>query len=154
MALDAIVERVVSSIQVVHNGPNMQVGTAVRIEIMTPQLQGVRLDLELRGGRVTARFQVNDQQAYDLLAASSTTRANSNLIDDFQLGPIAPQFLLWSALLALAGLEPTSLLAGLSARIHPVDPEWVAFFEEHLPQTSTELLVTVAAVVIAARSSR
>ena len=85
-----------------------------------------------------------------LPAAIAARAANSKLIDDFQLGPIAPQFLLWSALLALAGLEPTSLLAGLSARIHPVDPEWVAFFEQRLPQTSAELLVTVAAVVIAA----
>ena len=50
-----------------------------------------------------------------LPAAIAARAANSNLIDDFQLGPIAPQFLLWSALLALAGLEPTSLLAGLSS---------------------------------------
>ncbi len=85
-----------------------------------------------------------------LPAALAARAASSNLIDDFQLGPIAPQFLLWSALLALAGLEPTSLLAGLSARIHPVDPEWLTFFEQRLPQTSTELLVTVVAVVIAA----
>jgi len=85
-----------------------------------------------------------------LPAAVAARATGSRLIDDFQIGQISPRVLLWSALLAVAGLEPTSLLAGLSARIHPVDPEWVAFFEQRLPQTSTELLVTVVAVVIAA----
>jgi membrane protease YdiL (CAAX protease family) len=85
-----------------------------------------------------------------LPAAIAARAAGSQLIDDFQIGPISPRVLLWSALLAVAGLEPTSLLAEFSARIHPVDPEWVAFFEQRLPQTSAELLVTVAAVVIAA----
>jgi membrane protease YdiL (CAAX protease family) len=51
---------------------------------------------------------------------------------------------------ALAGVAPVSLLAGWSARLHPVDPEWLRLVNESLPDTPGALLVTVLAVVVAA----
>lgn len=85
-----------------------------------------------------------------LPAALAARAAGSTLRADFDLGPLPPRLVLWTALLAVAGIEPTSLLAGLSARIHPVDPQWLTFFTKHLPQTPLAMLVTVVAVVIAA----
>ena len=38
-----------------------------------------------------------------------------------------------AAAVAVAGLVPTSLLAELSLRMHPVDPTWVLLFQENLP---------------------
>lgn len=51
---------------------------------------------------------------------------------------------------ALAGVPVTSLLAGWSARLHPVDPEWLRLVNESLPVTPGEHVVTVLAVVVAA----
>jgi len=52
--------------------------------------------------------------------------------------------------IALAGLAPTSGLAELSLRVHPVDPAWAAFYDEHLARTPAALVLTVLAVVLVA----
>ena len=58
--------------------------------------------------------------------------------------------LLLSAGVALASVPPTSLLASLSMRLHPPDPEWVRLLNEHLPRTPGEIAVAAVAVVLAA----
>jgi membrane protease YdiL (CAAX protease family) len=85
-----------------------------------------------------------------LPAALAARAAGSSLGRDFDLDLPPPRTVLWTALLAIAAIEPTSLLAGFSARLHPVDPQWLTFFAEHLPRTPAELLVAAVAVVVAA----
>ncbi|MCP4574480.1 MAG: CPBP family intramembrane metalloprotease [bacterium] len=51
---------------------------------------------------------------------------------------------------AAAGTMPTSLLAGWSSHLHPVDPEWVRLVNESLPDSTGALVVTVLAVVVVA----
>lgn len=61
----------------------------------------------------------------------------------------------WRAMLltagvALATVPPTSLLASLSMRMHPPDPEWIRLLNEHLPRTPSEIALAAVAVVLAA----
>jgi len=51
---------------------------------------------------------------------------------------------------ALVALSPTSFLAHLSSRIHAVDPDWIAFYREMLPDTVGGLALATATVVLVA----
>jgi membrane protease YdiL (CAAX protease family) len=55
-----------------------------------------------------------------------------------------------AALVAAASLAPTSLLAELSLRLHPVDPEWESYFRDNLPDSTLTILLAFVTVVIAA----
>lgn len=67
---------------------------------------------------------------------------------DFALDRPAPVVATGSVLLALATLAPGSLLAWVSLRLHPVDPEWLANYTRNLPRSPQEIAVAVAAVVV------
>lgn len=54
------------------------------------------------------------------------------------------------AILALASIPPTSLLAEFSLRLHPADPEWVRMLNEQLPHGTGPMLLAVLALVVAA----
>ncbi|MFN2371824.1 MAG: lysostaphin resistance A-like protein [Candidatus Krumholzibacteriia bacterium] len=54
------------------------------------------------------------------------------------------------AVVALAGLLPTSLLAEGSLRLHPIDPTWAALTNEHLPRGAGGTVLAVLAAVVAA----
>lgn len=68
---------------------------------------------------------------------------------DFALDRPEPARAIGAVLLALAALPPGSLLAWLSLRLHPADPEWLAHYAANLPQTPWEAALAVVAVVIA-----
>ena len=55
-----------------------------------------------------------------------------------------------AAVMALAALAPTSLLAELTVRLHPVNPEWAALYDESLPHGPIAVVLAVLAVVVAA----
>ena len=69
---------------------------------------------------------------------------------DLGLDRPAPATLGLVAVVALAGLAPTSLLAEGSLRLHPVDPRWAALYNEHLPFGPGQTAVAVIAAVFAA----
>ena len=69
---------------------------------------------------------------------------------DLGWGRPAPVTLLLAGVFALAALAPTSLLAELSLRLHPVDPSWVALYNEQLPLGPWAIAGAVLAVVFAA----
>lgn len=52
--------------------------------------------------------------------------------------------------MAIAALVPTSLLAELTVRLHPVDPEWAALYDEHLPRGVAAVVLAYVTVVVAA----
>lgn len=68
---------------------------------------------------------------------------------DFALDRPQPLQAGGAVLLALAALAPGSLLAWLSLRLHPADPEWLAHYAANLPGTAPETTLAVVAVVIA-----
>jgi membrane protease YdiL (CAAX protease family) len=53
-----------------------------------------------------------------------------------------------AALLAGFSLMPTSVLAGLSARIRPPSEDWIQFYNAHLPQTPLMIGLTMVIVTI------
>lgn len=69
---------------------------------------------------------------------------------DFFLVLPSPQVALFSALLAVATILPTSFLAELSLRLTPANPEVVAFMQENLPTTPGGMALAFLAVVLAA----
>jgi len=69
---------------------------------------------------------------------------------DFSLNLPRPGVLVASALLAIAALVPTSMLAELSLRLHPVDSQWLRLFEENLPRSGGAIALAVVAVVVVA----
>lgn len=69
---------------------------------------------------------------------------------DLGLHAPAPRTALLVLAFAAAGMAPTSLLAGWSSLLHPVDPEWLRLVNESLPETKGDLVLTVLAVVVAA----
>ena len=77
-------------------------------------------------------------------------RWDFSLRSDFSLTNPHPIVLAASALLAVCSLVPTSLLAELSLRLHPVDPQWESLFRDHLPTTSLGVVLAVISVVIVA----
>jgi membrane protease YdiL (CAAX protease family) len=54
------------------------------------------------------------------------------------------------AILALASIPPTSLLAEFSLRLHPADPAWVRMLNEQLPRGPLALALAGLALVVAA----
>jgi len=68
----------------------------------------------------------------------------------FSLSLPHPLVLIAAALMALCSLIPTSLLAELSMRLRPVDPQWESFFQDHLPTTTFEIILAVVTVVAVA----
>ena len=66
---------------------------------------------------------------------------------DFGLSAPHPAHLAAAALMAVCSLVPTSLLAEWSLRLHPVDPQWESFFQEHLPTTTFGIILAVITVV-------
>ncbi|MFH1845885.1 MAG: type II CAAX endopeptidase family protein [bacterium] len=81
------------------------------------------------------------------LAARSV---GGNLASEFHLGHTSRAHLFWAMIVAVAGLLPTSILAGLSSRIHPVSDEWLKFNLDHLPQEPGEIVVAALAVTVIA----
>jgi membrane protease YdiL (CAAX protease family) len=53
-----------------------------------------------------------------------------------------------AAILAVATLVPSSLLAEISMRIFPGDPERIAMFQEGLPRSLTGIILTITTVVL------
>ncbi len=77
-------------------------------------------------------------------------RNGMSLSRDFGLDHPDWVTLLGAGLLAVASLSPSSLLAELSLRIRPADPQWIALYQNALPKTVTETIVAVFAVVAVA----
>lgn len=69
---------------------------------------------------------------------------------DFGFERIDPVELIGAIALAVAALAPSSLLADLSLRLHPADPQWARTFYEALPRTPFEIGLAILAVVIVA----
>jgi membrane protease YdiL (CAAX protease family) len=82
-----------------------------------------------------------------LLAARSV---GGSLAADFHLGQAPLPLLFWASIAALAALVPSSWLAELSMRIHPVSESWLEFYLEHLPQGGFETVLAVVTVVLLA----
>jgi membrane protease YdiL (CAAX protease family) len=68
---------------------------------------------------------------------------------DFGRDRPGPVVLVGVVLMALAALAPGSLLAELSLRLHPADPQWLAHYAKNLPTTPGAIAVAVVAVVFA-----
>ncbi|MBK8165599.1 MAG: CPBP family intramembrane metalloprotease [bacterium] len=67
---------------------------------------------------------------------------------DFALGRPALGMVVGSVMVALAALAPGSLLAWLSQRLHPADPQWLAHYAANLPGAPAEIAFAALAVVI------
>ena len=85
-----------------------------------------------------------------LPAALIARRFGFSFRRDFSLSAAHPVVLAASALMAVCSLIPTSLMAELSLRLHPVDPQWESFFQENLPTTTFEIILAVITVVAVA----
>ncbi len=68
---------------------------------------------------------------------------------DFHLDRLDVGTLAAAIIAAAAALLPSSALATLSARIHPVDPQWLATLLEHLPTSGLGIAVAAAVAVLA-----
>jgi membrane protease YdiL (CAAX protease family) len=77
-------------------------------------------------------------------------RNGLSLERDFGIDFPGAGVLVVAALVAAASLAPTSLLAELSLRIHPVDPRWESFFRENLPESTLAVALAFVTVVAAA----
>jgi len=69
---------------------------------------------------------------------------------DLRLDRPAPGTLALVVVMALAALMPTSLLAELTVRLHPVDPEWAALYSANLPRGAAAVALAAVTVVIVA----
>jgi membrane protease YdiL (CAAX protease family) len=76
--------------------------------------------------------------------------AGGSLASEFHLGKVRPGKAIWAAVAAGAALLPTSMLADLSARIHPIPDSWIDFTLEHLPRSSGAALGAAVSVVLIA----
>ena len=74
----------------------------------------------------------------------------STLRHDFHLDRHDAGTLAAGVVAAAAALLPTSVLAGLSARVHPVDPQWLASFQDHLPSSGLGIALAAASAVLVA----
>jgi len=81
-----------------------------------------------------------------LLVLSSRNRWNP--VTDFDLGRVPWVIPAVAGVLALATLVPSSLLAELSMRIFPTDPERMAMFQNSLPRSGLGILLTFITVVL------
>lgn len=69
---------------------------------------------------------------------------------DFSLHWRHPVILLGAALMAVSALAPTALLAQLSLRLHPPEPEWTAFMAENMPRGTAAIALSFLTVVVLA----
>lgn len=69
---------------------------------------------------------------------------------DFHLDRADAGTLVAAVVAAAASLLPTSVLAGLSARIAPVDAQWLAFYRDHLPSSGLGVVVAAITAVLVA----
>jgi len=69
---------------------------------------------------------------------------------DFSLHWPPPVILAGAALMAVAALAPTSLLAQLSLRLHPADPTWITFMNDNMPTGPAAITLAFLTVVVAA----
>lgn len=69
---------------------------------------------------------------------------------DFSMTGPHPVVLASAALMAVCSIMPTSLLAEFSLRLHPIDPEWMALYQENLPTTTVEIILAAITLVIVA----
>ena len=69
---------------------------------------------------------------------------------DFFLTQPSARVMVTAALMAVCALVPTSLLAELSLRLSPADPEVVAFMQERLPTSPAGYLLAAIAIVLVA----
>ena len=72
------------------------------------------------------------------------------LATEFHLGGARPRVLFWAAVAAVASLLPTSMLAELSARLHPVSEEWLQIYLSHLPTRPLAIAGVAVTVVLVA----
>lgn len=79
-----------------------------------------------------------------------TRRWDLSYSRDFSLTLPHPVVLAAAALMAVCSIMPTSLLAEFSLRLHPINPEWLALYQENLPTTTVEIILAAITVVIAA----
>jgi len=79
-----------------------------------------------------------------------TRRAQLPARSDFSLHWPQPLVLVAVALIAVAALAPTSILAQLSTLLHPVDPAWTSFMAESMPEGPVAILLAFLTVVVAA----
>ena len=70
--------------------------------------------------------------------------------DDLGLDRPDPATLGLVVLVALAALAPVSLLAEMSLRLHPIDPNWVAQYSEMLPRSPGRMVLAALALLLAA----
>jgi len=77
-----------------------------------------------------------------------SSRNKWNPITDLNLGKVPWVIPLVAGVLALASLVPSSLLAELSMRIFPSDPERIAMFQKSLPRSGLGVLLTFITVVL------
>jgi membrane protease YdiL (CAAX protease family) len=70
------------------------------------------------------------------------------LAQDFHLDRRDPGALTAAVVTGAAALAPTSLLAVLSSRMHPIDPAWVNYYQQHLPTSALGVGTAYATVLV------
>ena len=73
-----------------------------------------------------------------------------SLAGDLRLGPVPPGVLVVSLLMSAAAIAPSSLLAELSLRLHPADPQWVKFYADNLQGTPRQIVLAMIGGVLLA----
>jgi len=81
-----------------------------------------------------------------LLVLSRKNRWNP--VQDLKLGSQPWPILVAVGILAFASLVPASMLAEVSLRVFPADPERIAMFQEMLPRSGLGILLTIITVVV------
>ncbi len=81
-----------------------------------------------------------------LLVLSRKNRWNP--VQDLKLGSRPWPILVAVGILAFASLVPASMLAEISLRVFPADPERIALFQEMLPRSGLGILLTIITVVV------
>jgi len=70
------------------------------------------------------------------------------MASEFHLGPAPRSVLFWAAIAALAALLPTSLLAEISVRIHPISESWLDFYLERMPDGVWDTAMAAVTVIL------
>jgi membrane protease YdiL (CAAX protease family) len=77
-------------------------------------------------------------------------RGNLPFRPDFSWWRPTPLVVCAAALMAVGALAPTSLLAQLSLRLHPADPQWATFMNDNMPRGALGIGVAFLTVGLAA----
>jgi len=75
--------------------------------------------------------------------------AGGTLATEFGLCRLRPSLTVWTLLATIGSFVPTSWLADLSARLRPVPEDWLAFYNQHLPDSGAEKALAYLAAVVA-----